>query len=183
VYARVVTNQTQPGKIDEWLALIRDSVVPALKEQDGFLGFVHRRLLSILAVLGEEFVADGGRCRVSMSYGSLSSWSPQQGASPSGSSVRTCAAFDIRASSARLHAGVPLVAAAGEVCRYHRASAGGFRLRAGADPALCGQVLRTQHRRRLGRAEQELCAQALAGGSPGTAGVCRFQPIASGLAP
>ena len=40
MYARVVTNQIQPGKIDQWLALIRDSVVPALKEQDGFLGFV-----------------------------------------------------------------------------------------------------------------------------------------------
>ena len=40
MYARVVTNQLQSGKIDEWLALIRDSVVPALKEQKGFLGFV-----------------------------------------------------------------------------------------------------------------------------------------------
>ena len=40
MYARVVTNQIQAGKIDEWLALIRDCIVPALKEQDGFLGFV-----------------------------------------------------------------------------------------------------------------------------------------------
>jgi quinol monooxygenase YgiN len=40
VYARVVTNQIQAGKIDEWLALIRDSIVPVLKDQDGFLGFV-----------------------------------------------------------------------------------------------------------------------------------------------
>ncbi len=40
MYARVVTNQIRAGKIDEWLALIHDSVVPALKEQDGFLGFV-----------------------------------------------------------------------------------------------------------------------------------------------
>jgi len=40
VYARVVTNQIQAGKIDEWLALIRDSIVPSLKEQEGFLGFV-----------------------------------------------------------------------------------------------------------------------------------------------
>jgi quinol monooxygenase YgiN len=40
VYARVVTNQIQAGRIDEWLALIRDSVVPALREQDGFAGFV-----------------------------------------------------------------------------------------------------------------------------------------------
>jgi quinol monooxygenase YgiN len=39
VYARVVTSQIQPGKTDQWLALIRDSVVPALQEQDGFLGF------------------------------------------------------------------------------------------------------------------------------------------------
>lgn len=40
MYARVVTNQIQAGRIDAWLALIRDSIVPALKEQDGFRGFV-----------------------------------------------------------------------------------------------------------------------------------------------
>jgi quinol monooxygenase YgiN len=40
VYARVVTNQIQAGKIDEWLVLVRDSIVPAFKEHDGFLGFV-----------------------------------------------------------------------------------------------------------------------------------------------
>ena len=40
MFARVVTSQIQAGKIDEWLALIRDSIVPALKEHDGFLGFV-----------------------------------------------------------------------------------------------------------------------------------------------
>ncbi len=38
--ARVVTNQIQPGKMDQWLAIIRESIVPALKEQDGFQGFV-----------------------------------------------------------------------------------------------------------------------------------------------
>lgn len=40
MYARVVTNQIQAGKMDEWLALIRDAVVPSLKEEDGFRGFV-----------------------------------------------------------------------------------------------------------------------------------------------
>lgn len=40
MYARVVTNQIQAGKIDEWLELIRDSIVPALQERDGFRGFV-----------------------------------------------------------------------------------------------------------------------------------------------
>jgi quinol monooxygenase YgiN len=40
MYARVVTNQIQAGKMDEWLALIRESIVPSLEEQDGFLGFV-----------------------------------------------------------------------------------------------------------------------------------------------
>jgi quinol monooxygenase YgiN len=40
MYARVVANQIQAGKMDEWLALIRDSIVPALKGQNGFLGFV-----------------------------------------------------------------------------------------------------------------------------------------------
>jgi quinol monooxygenase YgiN len=40
MYARVVTNQIQAGKMDEWLALIRDSIVPSLREQNGFMGFV-----------------------------------------------------------------------------------------------------------------------------------------------
>ena len=40
MHAQVVSNQIRPGKMDEWLAIARDSVVPALKEQDGFQGFV-----------------------------------------------------------------------------------------------------------------------------------------------
>jgi quinol monooxygenase YgiN len=40
MHARVVSNEIQPGKAGEWLALIRESIVPALKEQDGFQGFV-----------------------------------------------------------------------------------------------------------------------------------------------
>jgi quinol monooxygenase YgiN len=40
MHARVVTNQIQPGKMDEWVALIRDSVVPSLRDQKGFKGFV-----------------------------------------------------------------------------------------------------------------------------------------------
>lgn len=39
MHARVVTNQIQPGKMDEWLAMIRESIVPSLKEQAGFEGF------------------------------------------------------------------------------------------------------------------------------------------------
>ena len=40
MYARVVTNQLQAGKTDGWLAVIRDSVMPSLRKQDGFVGFV-----------------------------------------------------------------------------------------------------------------------------------------------
>ena len=40
MHARVVSNQIQPGKMDEWLTLIRESIVPSLTEQDGFQGFV-----------------------------------------------------------------------------------------------------------------------------------------------
>jgi quinol monooxygenase YgiN len=40
MHARVVTNQIQAGKVDQWLALVRESVVPALKELWGFKGFV-----------------------------------------------------------------------------------------------------------------------------------------------
>jgi quinol monooxygenase YgiN len=40
MYARVVTNKLQSGKADDWLDLLRDAVVPSLKEQRGFHGFV-----------------------------------------------------------------------------------------------------------------------------------------------
>ena len=40
MYARVVTNQIQAGKMDQWLALVGDAIVPSLKEQAGFCGFV-----------------------------------------------------------------------------------------------------------------------------------------------
>ena len=40
MHARVVTNQIQPGKMDEWVALIRDCVVPSLRDEAGFKGFV-----------------------------------------------------------------------------------------------------------------------------------------------
>ena len=40
MHARVVTNQIQPGKMDEWVTLVRDSIVPALRQEKGFKGFV-----------------------------------------------------------------------------------------------------------------------------------------------
>jgi heme-degrading monooxygenase HmoA len=40
MYARVVTSQLKPGKRDEWIAILRDSIVPAVKQQKGFKGFV-----------------------------------------------------------------------------------------------------------------------------------------------
>ena len=38
MYARVVTVQIQPGKMDEMISIYRDSVVPAAKEQKEFKG-------------------------------------------------------------------------------------------------------------------------------------------------
>lgn len=38
MYARVVTSQLQPGKIDEGVRLYRDSVIPAANQQQGFKG-------------------------------------------------------------------------------------------------------------------------------------------------
>lgn len=36
MFARVITVQAQPGKIDEAATLYRDSVIPAAKQQNGF---------------------------------------------------------------------------------------------------------------------------------------------------
>ncbi len=38
MYARVVTTQYQPGKLDEGLHIFRESVLPELKQQAGFQG-------------------------------------------------------------------------------------------------------------------------------------------------
>lgn len=40
MYARVVNSQLQPGKREEWITILRDSIVPAAKQQPGFKGFV-----------------------------------------------------------------------------------------------------------------------------------------------
>ncbi len=47
--------------MDEWLALIRDSIMPSLKEQDGFMGFVVLVDLEHDKSIGYEHV--GGRNR------------------------------------------------------------------------------------------------------------------------
>lgn len=38
MYARVITFQYQPGKMDEGLDILRESVVPELRQQAGFAG-------------------------------------------------------------------------------------------------------------------------------------------------
>ncbi len=38
MYARITTVQAQPDKLDELIALFRDSIMPAAKQQKGFLG-------------------------------------------------------------------------------------------------------------------------------------------------
>ena len=38
MYARIVTVHAQPDKLDELIAIFRDSIVPAAKQQKGFIG-------------------------------------------------------------------------------------------------------------------------------------------------
>ena len=38
MHARVVTPQLQSGKAEEWVGIFRDSIVPALQQQQGFKG-------------------------------------------------------------------------------------------------------------------------------------------------
>ena len=143
----------------------------------------------------------------SMSFGPLSSWSSLR-ASPGGDSVRTWAAvFGARSSLPVCTRGSPaqsrrhrpgwcfpelllVVDVAGtawntQVEDKPRYACTTARLPVGSATSspFHGQVLRIQHRPRPGRAEQELCAVAVAAVRPGSAGMCRFQRIASGLAP
>ena len=38
MYARTVSGVTQPGRLDDLIAIYRDSVAPAAKQQKGFVG-------------------------------------------------------------------------------------------------------------------------------------------------
>jgi quinol monooxygenase YgiN len=38
MYARIVTVHAHPDKLDELIAIFRDSIVPAAKQQKGFIG-------------------------------------------------------------------------------------------------------------------------------------------------
>jgi heme-degrading monooxygenase HmoA len=40
MYARVVTVQAQPGKTEEAIAIFRNSVIPAAKQQKGFISLM-----------------------------------------------------------------------------------------------------------------------------------------------
>ena len=40
LYARVVTGQLQPGKLDEAIQMVRDSILPAARQQPGFKGYL-----------------------------------------------------------------------------------------------------------------------------------------------
>ena len=40
MHARVVMSQAQPGKQDEALAIVRDSIVPAARQQKGFKSYL-----------------------------------------------------------------------------------------------------------------------------------------------
>ena len=40
MYTSVVNSQLQPGKREEWITILRDSIVPAAKQQSGFQGSV-----------------------------------------------------------------------------------------------------------------------------------------------
>ncbi len=61
MYARVVTTQYQPGKLDEGLQIYRDSTVPAARQTQGFkgaLGLVDRSTGKAIAIGLRETAAD-----------------------------------------------------------------------------------------------------------------------------
>jgi heme-degrading monooxygenase HmoA len=41
MYARITISQLQPGKIDEGIQILRDSILPATRQQQGFKGALH----------------------------------------------------------------------------------------------------------------------------------------------
>ncbi len=61
MYARIVTGQYQPGKIDEGLQILLNSVLPAARQQPGYkgaLGLVDRTTDKAIAIALRETAAD-----------------------------------------------------------------------------------------------------------------------------
>src|ERR1700730_13369842 len=61
MYARVITVQHQPGKVDEGLQMFRESLVPAARQTQGFkgtLGLIDRATGKAIAISLRESVAD-----------------------------------------------------------------------------------------------------------------------------
>lgn len=40
MYARVTTSMAQPGKMDEAVQIVQESIVPVMKQQQGFKGYL-----------------------------------------------------------------------------------------------------------------------------------------------
>ncbi len=61
MYARIVTGQYQPGKIDEGLQILLNSILPAARQQPGYqgaLGLVDRTTDKAIAIALRETAAD-----------------------------------------------------------------------------------------------------------------------------
>ena len=61
MYARIVTGQYQPGKIDEGLQILLNSVLPAARQQPGYkgaLGLGDRTTDEAIAIALRETAAD-----------------------------------------------------------------------------------------------------------------------------
>ena len=72
MYARVVTGQYQPGKVDEGEQIYRESILPAARQQPGFkgaLGLVDRSSGKAISITLWQTAANAQASGASSSYG------------------------------------------------------------------------------------------------------------------
>ena len=74
MYARVVTTHAQPEKLDQLIAVFRDSIVPAARQQKGFVGIS----LLVDRATGKGVVVSRWQTEADLSAGEASGYYQEQ---------------------------------------------------------------------------------------------------------
>ncbi len=80
MYARVITFQYQPGKMDEGLDILRESVVPELRQLEGFKGAtnlvdrINNKVIGITLWRSEADLQTSGNSKLQARFAKVSSF-------------------------------------------------------------------------------------------------------------
>lgn len=80
MYARVITFQYQAGKVDEALHILRETVVPELRQQPGFKGttnlvdYSHNKVVGITLWQAADDLQSSGMSKLQARFATISSF-------------------------------------------------------------------------------------------------------------